>query len=113
MKIQVSGGYSGEVAVELRDNKGTDLSAVSFKLALIPSTVTKGTGLPSAGAAVWKTPGVVLLPGEGDGISRSVLTLGVSVAGGYALGKYYAWALYTSGALTIPVPASNEIIELV
>lgn len=106
MRIQVSGGYTGEVSVELTD-KG-DLAGATFKMALFPFPL--GTDFPPIGDSRWKS--VTGVPGVDDtgGVFMG-LTLPVNSTVG--LGKFKAWALFLQGGLSIPVCAGNETIELV
>jgi hypothetical protein len=107
VRIQVTGGYTGEVSGRVRDRPfgrtPADLSLADIKVCL----VKVGDPVPTRTGGSWVTPTSVAYPLPGE----AIVTLAVGVA--IPLGRYWFYALPSISPLSIPVRASNEQVEVV
>jgi hypothetical protein len=113
VKVRISGGYTGSVVVDLVDRRGTDLTAATFKVGLF-DTALEEEDLPAAGSGLWKTPTGVA-DGQGGTLAggRAALTLAVSEATGYPVGRYRVWAQAAIGPFLLVAPCRDETVQLV
>lgn len=86
-RIRVTGGFSGEVEVELTDEKGQDMSAVLFKMGLVPLE----EAIPAASSETWQTVTEKAFPAPG----KAVLTRRPTDT--HPLGKFWPHILVNSG----------------
>lgn len=100
--VHVSGGFGGEVEVELTDSKGQSLQPAAYKVGLIP---VDGP-IPAADSDEWRTPTSKTFPKAG----QAVLTLQTDSS--FPLGTFWPYVQISDSGRAPELVRADDYVEL-